>query len=88
MDIAGIVKGASEGQGLGNKFLKHIREVDAIVQVCRCFEDPDVVHVRGRVDPLADVEIIRRIPPSAFLFPSLYVRLPEEQLCRETPFRR
>ncbi|MFM8218781.1 MAG: GTPase, partial [Planctomycetaceae bacterium] len=53
VDIAGIVKGASEGQGLGNKFLSHIREVDAILQVVRCFEDPDVIHVAGAVDPVA-----------------------------------
>jgi ribosome-binding ATPase len=58
VDIAGIVKGASEGQVLGNKFLSHIREVDAILQVVRCFEDPDVTHVGGKVDPLADIEII------------------------------
>ena len=58
VDIAGIVKGASEGQGLGNKFLSHIREVDAILQVVRCFEDPDVVHVAGEVNPLADIETI------------------------------
>jgi GTP-binding protein YchF len=58
VDIAGIVKGASEGEGLGNKFLSHIRQVDAIVQVVRCFEDPDVVHVAGQVDPLADIETI------------------------------
>lgn len=58
VDIAGIVKGASEGQGLGNKFLSHIRQVDAILQVVRCFDDPDVIHVSGQVDPAADVEII------------------------------
>ncbi len=58
VDIAGIVKGASEGQGLGNKFLSHIRLVDAIVQVVRCFEDPDVIHVDGKVDPLADMDTI------------------------------
>jgi GTP-binding protein YchF len=58
VDIAGIVKGASEGEGLGNKFLSHIRQVDAILQVVRCFEDPDVTHVSGDVDPLADIEII------------------------------
>ena len=58
VDIAGIVKGASEGEGLGNKFLSHIREVDAILQVVRCFEDPDVVHVAGVVDPVADIETI------------------------------
>ena len=58
VDIAGIVKGASEGQGLGNKFLSHIREVDAILQVVRCFVDPDVIHVGGKVDPLSDIETI------------------------------
>ncbi len=58
VDIAGIVKGASEGQGLGNKFLAHIREVDAIIQVVRCFEDPDVIHVAGKIDPVSDMETI------------------------------
>jgi ribosome-binding ATPase len=58
VDIAGIVKGASEGQGLGNKFLAHIREADAICQVIRVFTDPDVVHVDGRVDPREDIETI------------------------------
>lgn len=58
VDIAGIVKGASEGAGLGNQFLAHIREADAICQVLRVFDDPDVVHVEGRVDPLADLETI------------------------------
>lgn len=58
VDIAGIVKGASEGEGLGNKFLSHIRQVDAVLQVVRCFEDPDVTHVAGRVDPLADIDTI------------------------------
>ena len=58
VDIAGIVKGASEGECLGNKFLSHIREVDAIMQVVRCFEDPDVTHVGGGVNPLADIEVI------------------------------
>ncbi|MBI4657866.1 MAG: redox-regulated ATPase YchF [Verrucomicrobia bacterium] len=58
VDIAGLVKGASEGQGLGNKFLSHIREVDAIVHVVRCFEDPDIHHVTGSVDPLRDIEIV------------------------------
>ena len=58
VDIAGIVKGASEGEGLGNKFLSHIREVDAILQVVRCFEDDDITHVSGAVDPLTDIEII------------------------------
>ena len=58
VDIAGIVKGASEGEGLGNQFLGHIREVDAILQVVRCFQDPDVTHVSGAVDPLSDIETI------------------------------
>lgn len=58
VDIAGIVKGASEGEGLGNKFLSHIREVDAIMQVVRCFEDDDVVHVSDKVDPISDIEVI------------------------------
>ncbi|WLD10913.1 redox-regulated ATPase YchF [Planctellipticum variicoloris] len=58
VDIAGIVKGASEGQGLGNKFLSHIREVDAILQVVRCFDDPDVIHVSGSVNPVSDIEVI------------------------------
>lgn len=57
-DIAGLVKGASKGEGLGNKFLGHIREVEAIVHVVRCFEDPNVVHVDGKVDPVSDIEII------------------------------
>lgn len=58
VDIAGIVKGASDGEGLGNKFLSHIRQVDAIIQVVRCFEDPDVIHVSGTVDPITDIETI------------------------------
>jgi ribosome-binding ATPase len=58
VDIAGLVAGASQGEGLGNQFLAHIREVDAIAHVVRCFESSDVVHVAGRVDPIADVEIV------------------------------
>src|SRR6188768_2573141 len=58
VDIAGLVKGASAGEGLGNKFLTHIREVDAIVQVVRCFEDPDIHHVAGSIDPVRDIETI------------------------------
>ena len=57
-DIAGLVKGASQGEGLGNKFLSHIREVDAIVEVVRCFEDGNVIHVEDKVDPIRDIEII------------------------------
>ena len=58
VDIAGLVRGASRGEGLGNKFLSHIREVDAIVHVVRCFEDPNIIHVEGSVDPLRDIETI------------------------------
>ena len=58
VDIAGLVKGASKGEGLGNKFLSHIREVDALVHVLRCFEDADITHVENSIDPLRDAEII------------------------------
>lgn len=58
VDIAGLVKGASRGEGLGNKFLSHIREVDAIVHVVRCFESSDITHIEGKVDPLSDIETI------------------------------
>ncbi len=58
VDIAGLVKGASKGEGLGNQFLSHIREVDAIAMVLRCFENPDVVHVEGTVDPIRDADIV------------------------------
>ena len=57
-DIAGLVKGASQGEGLGNQFLGHIKEVDAILHVVRCFEDPDIVHVAGAIDPIRDIEVI------------------------------
>jgi len=57
-DIAGLVKGASKGEGLGNQFLTHIREVDAIIHVVRCFEDSNIVHVAGKIDPLSDIEVI------------------------------
>ena len=57
-DIAGLVKGASNGEGLGNKFLSHIREVDAIVEVVRCFDDNNITHVEGAIDPIRDIEII------------------------------
>jgi GTP-binding protein YchF len=59
VDIAGLVKGASQGEGLGNKFLQHIREVDALIEVVRCFESKDIVHVAGRLDPLADIQTIQ-----------------------------
>ena len=58
VDIAGLVRGASQGEGLGNQFLSHIREVDAIIYLQRCFEDPDITHVEGKVDPIADAETI------------------------------
>ena len=58
VDIAGLVRGASKGEGLGNQFLANIREVDAIVHVVRCFEDGDITHVEGKIDPVADIETI------------------------------
>ena len=58
VDIAGLVAGASTGEGLGNKFLAHIRETDAIVNVVRCFVDDNVIHVAGRVDPISDIEVM------------------------------
>jgi GTP-binding protein YchF len=58
VDIAGLVRGASKGEGLGNQFLGHIREVDAVAYVLRCFEDPDVVHVEGRIDPVSDADTV------------------------------
>mgnify|MGYP000788787669 CR=1 FL=1 len=58
VDIAGLVKGASKGEGLGNKFLSNIRTTDAIVHVVRCFDDPNVTHVEGSTDPLRDIDII------------------------------
>lgn len=59
IDIAGLVRGASKGEGLGNQFLSHIREVDAICQVVRCFEDPNIIHVEGSINPLRDIETIK-----------------------------
>ena len=63
VDIAGLVKGASRGEGLGNKFLGHIRQVDAIAHIVRCFDDDNVVHVDGSIDPLRDVEVVQRTQP-------------------------
>src|SRR2546429_8154609 len=65
VDIAGLVAGASKGEGLGNQFLANIRETDAIAHVVRCFEDPNVVHVTGKVDPLSDIETINTESPPA-----------------------
>jgi hypothetical protein len=59
VDIAGLVAGASKGEGLGNQFLAHIRETDAVVNVVRCFDDPNVIHVAGKVDPISDIEVIQ-----------------------------
>ena len=59
VDIAGLVRGASKGEGLGNQFLSHIREVDAIINVVRCFEDENITHVENSVDPLRDIELIQ-----------------------------
>src|SRR5471030_702366 len=58
VDIAGLVRGASKGEGLGNQFLANIRECDAIAHIVRCFDDPNIIHVNGRVDPLSDIEVI------------------------------
>ncbi|KAI9921135.1 hypothetical protein PsorP6_000928 [Peronosclerospora sorghi] len=57
VDITGLVKGASKGEGLGNKFLSHIREVDDIIHVLRCFEDVDLTHVHGKIDPIEDADV-------------------------------
>jgi len=74
VDIAGLVKGASEGEGLGNKFLSNIREVDAIIEMVRTFEDPDIVHVHEKVDPLFDIEIINlELEAAGIKKPTLYV---------------
>ena len=59
VDIAGLVAGASKGEGLGNQFLAHIRETDALVNVVRCFDDDNVIHVAGKVDPISDIEVIQ-----------------------------
>src|SRR5947207_13824712 len=59
VDIAGLVAGASKGEGLGNQFLAHIRETDAVVNVVRCFEDENVIHVANKIDPVADIEVIQ-----------------------------
>ncbi len=74
VDIAGLVKGASEGEGLGNKFLSHIREVDAIAEVVRIFEDESIIHVAGKIDPLFDIEVINmELELGGIKKPTLYV---------------
>jgi len=74
VDIAGLVKGASEGAGLGNKFLSHIREVDAIIEVVRIFEDSNTIHVHDKVDPLFDIEVINfELEQAGIKKPTLYV---------------
>ncbi len=74
VDIAGLVQGASEGAGLGNKFLSHIREVDAIIEVVRIFEDKDMIHVHGKVDPLFDIEVINfELKQAGIDKPTLYI---------------
>jgi small GTP-binding protein len=74
VDIAGLVKGASTGAGLGNKFLSHIREVDAIIEVVRIFEDPNTIHVHDKVDPLFDIEVINfELETAGIKKPTLYV---------------
>ncbi len=74
VDIAGLVKGASEGEGLGNKFLSHIREVDAIIEVVRIFEDKNIIHIHEKVDPLFDIEIINlELEKAGIEKPTLYV---------------
>ena len=81
VDIAGLVKGASKGEGLGNQFLANIREVDAIVHVVRCFEDSNVIHVDGSVDPLRDIETIN----FELIFSDIEVL--EEDCCRSRIFK-
>ena len=74
VDIAGLVKGAAQGEGLGNQFLANIREVDAIAHVLRCFEDDDITHVDGRVDPVADAATLEAIGMRLVIFPGGIVR--------------
>ena len=74
VDIAGLVKGASEGEGLGNKFLSHIREVDAVIEVVRIFEDKEIIHVHDKIDPLFDIGIINmELEKAGISKPTLYV---------------
>src|SRR3546814_18029373 len=80
VDIAGLVAGASKGEGLGNKFLAHIREVDAIAHVVRCFEHSDIVHVAGKIDPIADIETIA---PQLALAAQVGRASCREEVCKE-----
>ncbi|MEK7071541.1 MAG: redox-regulated ATPase YchF [Patescibacteria group bacterium] len=87
VDIAGLVKGASEGEGLGNKFLSHIRECDAILEVVRIFEDDSIIHVAGKVDPLFDVEVINmELELGGIKKPTLYVLNVSEALPKVRPW--
>jgi len=87
VDIAGLVKGASEGEGLGNKFLSHIREVDAIIEVVRIFEDPNIIHVHDKVDPLFDIGIINlELEAAGINKPTLYVLNTSEALPKVRPW--
>ena len=87
VDIAGLVKGASEGEGLGNKFLSHIREVDAVIEVVRTFEDPNIIHVHEKVDPLFDIEIINlELEAAGIKKPTLYVLNVSEALPKVRPW--
>ena len=87
VDIAGLVKGASGGEGLGNKFLSHIREVDAIIEMVRTFEDPDIVHVHEKIDPLFDIEIINlELEAAGIKKPTLYVLNISEALPKVRPW--
>ena len=86
VDIAGLVKGASEGEGLGNKFLSHIREVDAIIEVVRIFEDKEIIHVHEKVDPLFDIGIINmELEAAGINKPTLYV-LNFSEVASKVPF--
>lgn len=87
VDIAGLVKGASEGEGLGNKFLSHIRECDAIIEVVRIFEDSAITHVAGKVDPLFDIEVINmELELAGIKKPTLYVLNVSEALPKVRPW--
>src|SRR3989344_619597 len=87
VDIAGLVKGASEGAGLGNKFLSHIREVDAIIEVVRIFEDPNTIHVHNKIDPSFDIEVINfELEQAGIKKPTLYVLNISEAFPKSRPW--